>query len=132
MADSGLIHILNTAMGSIQVHLLLDEATLPECTFCSRDCRRDLLTSSFLQKRPWTLDNFVHLAHSASAAWNASNATFSAHETVGRLNVEFQVVAKLLTKMGVEYGAFEQLPRRKEQYFQACSSKLMRCMIPNW
>ncbi len=131
MADSGLVHILNTAMGSIQVHFVHAAAISHECTFCFGD-KCALLTSSFLQKRPWTLQNFLHLAQSASAAWNASNATFSAHETVGRLNVEFQVVAKLLMKKGVEYGAFEQLPRRKEDYFQACSSKLMRCMIPNW
>jgi hypothetical protein len=86
----------------------------------------------FLQKRPWTLQTFLHLSHAASAAWNLSNASFYAHESVGRLNLEFDVVARLLMKKGAEYGAFEQLPRKKEHYFQVCSSKLMRCMLPNW
>lgn len=91
-----------------------------------------LLTLLFAQKRPWTLHSFSHLSHSATAAWNASSASSSAHESVGRLNLEFHIVTKLLMKKGAEYGAFEKLPRRKEHYFQTCSSKLMRQMLPNW
>jgi hypothetical protein len=85
-----------------------------------------------IQKRPWTLQSFSHLSHTARAAWNSSHASFSAHESVGRLNFDFEIVAKLLKKEGYESRDFEQLPTTKYRYFQVCSSKIMRAALPDW
>jgi hypothetical protein len=134
LADSGLVHILSTALDKIQVCLVVCSCSAGHAPLYDRSNSRNCvsLTLAFAQKRPWTLHSFLHLSHSATAAWNASSASSSAHESVGRLNLDFHVVTKLLMKKGAEYGAFEQLPRKKEHYFQTCSSKLMRHMLPNW
>jgi len=84
------------------------------------------------QKRPWTLQSLSHLSHTARAAWNSAHASFSAHEGVGRLNLDFQIVAKLLKKEGYQSRDFEQLPTTKHRYFQVCSSKIMRAALPDW
>jgi hypothetical protein len=84
------------------------------------------------QKRPWNLATFSYLSNSAKAAWMSACAGFQAHESVGRLNLDFQAAAKMFKKIGTVHMAFEQLPKNREHYFQVCSSKIMRSMLPNW